>query len=140
VIDYATIYADLYERVASSDDGAAVRALLGGERSIIGGRLAFENTTNRVLPWLVWVVGDTPGNSGDMRTINAAWWAYIAPNAAESRLLEIAARLETLYGYTNALAIDGGRIGVTYRGRPFNDASKGNVLGMEIRIGFLQRG
>lgn len=153
MIDYAAIYAALYGRAASGSAGATLRALLGtfpapfpldsafaGQRAVFpADRLGAFAASGVTLPWLVWRAGAAAGASGQMRDLGASWWAYAAPNAGSYPLHQIAAMLETLYGYTNALVIAGGRTRVTFIGRPFPDAALG-LNGMEIRVGFTQLG
>lgn len=140
MIDYAAINASLYDRVATHADGAAVRALVGqGAVSSIFPRRDLKNVAGRLFPWLVWAAAPASGDSGDMRQLGGAWWIYGAPNGDEYTLLAISAALETLYGYTNALAIPGGRIGVTFRGAAFESRDP-IALGMEVRISYTARG
>ncbi len=139
MIDYAGINASLFNRVATHADGAAVRALIPGGTASIFERYQLKNVAGKVFPWLVWAEAPTSGNSGDMRSLGGAWWIYVAPNSNVRALLTIASALETLYGYTHALAISGGRIGVTFRGQVFDDQSL-TAMGMEVRIGYQERG
>lgn len=136
-IDYAAVYSALYTRVTDSD-GAAVRALLGGTTSVFP-RAELNSLSGRVLPYLVFAEGGVTGESEGMRDVLASWWAYIAHTGNPRRLYQIASELDELYGSMSALAIAGGRLGVTYIGRPFYDAALG-LQGLEVRIGYRRLG
>jgi hypothetical protein len=134
MMDYAAIYAALYNRVATDLDGDAVRDLLGGASSVFPAD-KLDNVAGVVLPWLVWRAGAVASSSGEMRDIGASWWAYTAPNVGDKRLHEIASALETLYGSPSALALSDGRLAVTFVGQPRMDEVR-KVRGLEVRIGF----
>lgn len=100
-------------------------------------RRQLKNTTGKVLPWLVWKQGGIPGAVHDMRNVNAAWWAYIAPNDSERKLNQIADALEAVY--RNPFVVAWGRTNVTFRGEPFDDDSL-SLIGLEVRIGYRALG
>lgn len=153
MVDYATLYASLYSRAAVDSAGATLRALLGTfpnpfatDTTFNGKAAAFPAEklsafagAGVVLPWLVWRAGSVGGASRDIRDLAASWWVYAAPGAGSRPLHQIAKELETLYGYTNALALSGGRVGITFVGQPRADAALG-LTGLEVRIGFRQLG
>jgi hypothetical protein len=153
MIDYASVYSALYSRLATHADGALARALLGSfpssfppDPSFAAQKAVFPAEklsafagSGVTLPWAVWRALPTAGASGDMRSIGGAWWLYTAPNAGSRPLHQLAAALETLYGYTSALAITGGRLGITFVGSIVPDATLG-LNALEVRIGYLQRG
>lgn len=136
-IDYAATYSALYTRVTGSS-GAAVRALLGGTTSVFP-RDQLGNLSGRVLPYLVFAEGGVTGQSEGMRDVLVSWWAYIAPGGNPRTLYQIASELDELYGSMSALAISGGRLGVTYIGRPFHDSALG-LQGLEVRVGYRRLG
>jgi hypothetical protein len=133
-IDYADIYADLYTRAATDPDGTTLRALLGGATSVFPAE-KLGQVAGVVFPWLVWRAGAVANTSGEMRDIQASWWAYVAPNIGDKRLHEIASALEALYGSSAALAFSDGRLSVTFIGQPRHDESL-KARGLEVRIGF----
>ena len=133
-IDYTSIYASLYNRVATSGDGSAIRALVGqGSVSSIFPRKDLNRLAGRTLPYLVWTPGAVAGQSGAMRDIGASWWIY---NGTESApLFDIAGALEALYGSPGHFAIDFGGLQVTFIGQPrFDDGLA--LYGLEVRIGY----
>lgn len=130
-------YSALYTRAASDSAGATLRALIGTNGLFT--RQELGTLSGRVLPYLVWSEDGVAGASEGMRSINAAWWAYIARTGNPRTLHQIADALDRLYGSTAALAVPGGRLGVTFRGRPFVDDTLG-LQGMEVRIGYRKLG
>lgn len=138
MIDYAALYASLYSRCATHADGAAVRALLGGASSLFSYH-EMGDLAGRALPYLVWEPGATAGAGGDQRVIFARWTAYAAPNKGPRPLHQIAAALETLYGYTNRLAISGGELVSNGPGQVFFSEALG-LYGLIYVCSFLQRG
>lgn len=135
-IDYTATYAALFDRAQIDSDGTALRALLGSGASSIFDAAQLGNISGVVLPWLVWRLGQVSGASGEMRDIQASWWAYIAPTANARKLYQIATQLEVLYGTQGVFDVAGGRLAVTFIGVPRADAALNNLQGMEIRIGF----
>jgi hypothetical protein len=140
MIDYTAIYAAIYNRAGTDSAGAAVRALLGaGSQPSLFSYQELGNLAGRVLPYLVWRPGAIGGRGGDQRTLAAQWVIYCKQADAPRTLHEIAKELETLYGYTNRLAISGGELVSNGPGQPFPDKALG-CEGMIYTLSFLQRG
>lgn len=139
MIDYLARYAALYNRVAVDSAGSAVRTLVGaGSVSSIFPYSELNDLAGRVQPYLVWKPGAVGGQGGDQRTLAAQWWIYVKPTDAPHKLHQIAAALETLYGYTNRLAIPGGELVSNGPGQPFPDKARGEA--MIFTITWLERG
>lgn len=137
-MNYATINANLYNRVATSTAGATVRALAGGASSIFE-RAGLKNVNGRVFPWLVWQEIDVGGESGGMRPMFGSWWIYVSENGNAYQLLTISSALEALYGAPNRLSIAEGSVGVVHISRAIE--SKAPIaLGMEVRLSYTRRG
>ena len=139
-IAYHTTYSDLYRRVASDLDGAAVRALLGSGAASVFPADKLGNTLGIVLPWLVWRAQPVGGSSGGMRDVQGSWFAYAAPNTGTRRLHQIASELEILYGELSVFDMAYGRLMVTHIGEPFTDTALNNITGLEVRIGYRRLG
>lgn len=142
-MDYAAINAALYNRVATDTAGSTVRALLGaldtGKAVFQFDKLKTYAGGGAVLPWLVWRPGDATGTSGEMQEIGGSWWAYSSQLLGTKRLFDIRSALETLYGAPGRFGIAAGRVTVTFRGRPFEDATLGNIYGAETRLVYTRR-
>ena len=151
MIASTTVNADLYSRVATHADGAAVRALLGtfpspfptdpayaGKAAVFARpRLKLFAGKGVTFPWLVWAPADIPGDSFEMVDVGGSWWAYVPLNGDERRLADIRSALESLY--QQRLAIAGGDLRVTHRGRAIDDAAL-TATGMETRIAYRTLG
>ena len=135
-IAYHTTYSDLYTRVTTHADGAAVRALVNS----IFPASELDKVMGKVFPWLVWRPIGIGGESNTMREVGGSWWIYSEPTVAWYTLYEIASALETLYGGNNELAMPYGRIKVTHIGRPETDAALNGAIGLEVRIGYRRLG
>ena len=138
-IAYQTAYADVYSRVKTDADGAAVRALAGSASSVFPAD-ELGNVTGKVFPWLVWRPVAVGGTSGEMRDLAGSWWVYDAPGAGSYRLYQIASALEALYGGVNVLDMPYARTFVTHIGRPETDAALNGAVGLEVRIGYRRLG
>lgn len=136
-IDVAAAYSDLYARAATHADGAAVRALLGTNGLFT--REQLNNLSGRVLPYLVWADRGLAGQSGEMRSVNATWFVYVARNGNPRALHQIATALDVLYGSLSRFDIAAGRLGVTFIGPVFVDDTLG-LKGIEVRIGYTRLG
>ena len=137
-IPYASVQAQLYQRVASDPAGGGVRSLVGSAASVFPadqlGRVA-----GTAFPWLVWAVGPVGGVSGGMRDVLGSWWAYDDPGRGPARLLTLASAIDDLYGSRAALALPWGRLGIVFLGRPVLDTTI-PALALEIRIGYRRLG
>lgn len=138
-MNYLTIQQAIHDRAASDAAGATLRGLLGGASSVFTKeRLAYVAAAT-TLPWLVFSGGPVGGASGDMRDCQISWWAYAAPAAGATPLLNIVSALDALYGHANAYAITGGRMEVAFIGQVFRD-DKLDLNGVEVRVVYHQRG
>ena len=137
-LDYNAIYGAIYARAATDADGAAVRALVGGASSIFPAH-QLGNIAGLVFPWLVWRRGAVGGQGGDQRNLAGVWTIYAPLSHGPRPLYAIGAALETLYGYTNRLAIAGGELVSNGVGSPFFDEAVG-ASGLQYTVTFLQRG
>jgi hypothetical protein len=152
-VDPAATYTSLYNRAATDSAGSALRALLGSFPTTFPADTAFANKkavfpADRLglfagkgvtLPWLAWKERGVAGPSGGMRDVGGAWWVYAAPSAGSRALYLVAAALDALYGSAQTYALNGGRLGVTFIGQPFDDSKLG-LAGLEVRIGFRRLG
>ena len=134
MINYTTAYASLY---TTASGNAGVLALLGGASSVFL-RDELNRTAGKVLPWLVWSYETVGGARGEMRELNAAWWAYVAPNGSARTLYDIAAALDT--AYADVLSIAWGRVGVGSLGAPFVDKAMNDLQGLRIPITYRRLG
>jgi hypothetical protein len=153
-LNTTSIYASLFNRVATDAAGADVRALLGvfpspfTARPIYAGRrAAFDADDIKkfagkgvTFPWAAFRKGTVSGESGDIRPVFATWWLYIPDVTGwnTQSLTDIADILERIYGYEYAHAIPGGRITAS-RGQIVPDDAL-TAYALPVVVSYSQRG
>jgi hypothetical protein len=134
-LSQTSIYSSLYDRAASSSDGAALRLLVG---SIFPAE-QLGNLSGKTLPYLVWRPLGGDGQSGEMVNTNAGWYAYIAPmdTGGVRKLTTIADAVYELY--KTPFPITGGRLACLAPRAPFFD-EKLSLRGIHIPFYYRRLG
>lgn len=134
-LELASISSALFDRIATGDAGAAVRALLGSAGSVIpADKLGQRPLPAR--PLAVWRDGAVGGRSLDMRTVTGTWWVYDDPGQGYARIHSVIAAIEAAYP-PDALA--NGRVRVGPIGQASDDRSLGGLLTRPLQIAYLRR-
>lgn len=150
-IDTPTIYASIYNRLASDSAGATLRALLGQSTRLAtltgnGNNAAIfpvdmletVKAINVDRPWIAVKDGEIAGSSGSIRDCFTSLWIYTSGRSRSYDMRVIKAAIDDLFGYTNRHSISGGFLKVVFSGRAVEEAT--DLDSAEMRVTYSQFG
>lgn len=135
MIDLVLILGQVYDRLATTSDGAAARALLGSPQSVI----PFHQLLTIPRPARVLAVfrpGGVPGVPLTARRVASSWYLYDDPPLGTARIDAVITALTALY---IARSIPWCHTRVTFVSAPFTDAAL-DLTGRRFDLSTTQRG